>query len=76
MRAHGVPDWPDPTIGPGGKPRFDLLDLHTASRPGFTAGSARHAQLRASGAQTGRRDPSPGEPTMTSVWLAFRMNLL
>jgi hypothetical protein len=33
MRAHGVPDWPDPTIGPGGKPRFDLLDLQPPLDP-------------------------------------------
>ena len=24
MRAHGIPDWPDPTIDPQGGPFFDL----------------------------------------------------
>jgi hypothetical protein len=33
MRAHWVSDWPDPTIGPGGKPRFDLLDLQPPLDP-------------------------------------------
>jgi hypothetical protein len=33
MRAHGVPEWPDPTIGPDGKPRFDLLDLQPPLDP-------------------------------------------
>jgi hypothetical protein len=33
VRAHGEPDWPDPTIGPDGKPRFDLLDLQPPLDP-------------------------------------------
>ena len=24
MRSHGVPNWPDPTIGPGGRPAFNV----------------------------------------------------
>ena len=32
MRSHGVANWPDPTIGPGGRPSFDIsahgLDPH------------------------------------------------
>jgi hypothetical protein len=24
MRTHGVPDWPDPTVGAKGRPVFDL----------------------------------------------------
>jgi hypothetical protein len=27
MRSHGVPNWPDPTIGPGGQPVFDLTKV-------------------------------------------------
>lgn len=28
MRSHRVPNWPDPTIGPQGKPSFDLVGIH------------------------------------------------
>ena len=27
MRSHGVPDWPDPTIGSDGRPEFDLTQV-------------------------------------------------
>jgi hypothetical protein len=27
MRSHGVPNWPDPTIGPGGNPVFNLVPV-------------------------------------------------
>jgi hypothetical protein len=27
MRSHGVPNWPDPTIGSDGKPGFDLIGV-------------------------------------------------
>jgi hypothetical protein len=39
MRAHGVPNWPDPTIGPGGKPGFNLVDIN----PPIAAGSPQFA---------------------------------
>lgn len=27
MRSHGIPSWPDPTIGANGKPGFDLIGI-------------------------------------------------
>jgi hypothetical protein len=27
MRSHGVPDWPDPTLGLQGNPVFDLNEV-------------------------------------------------
>jgi hypothetical protein len=41
MRAHGVPNWPDPTTGPDGKAAFDLLGLTGVETPQAT--TAEHA---------------------------------
>ena len=38
IRSHGLPDWPDPTVGLGGSPGFNLVGLHPpidASSPQF-----------------------------------------
>jgi hypothetical protein len=40
MRNHGVPNWPDPTIGPDGGPYFDL------SAHGFTREQTNSLQLK------------------------------
>ena len=28
MRSHGVPNWPDPTVGSEGRPGFNLVPIH------------------------------------------------
>ena len=42
MRSHGVPDWPDPSIGPGGRPSFNVsargIDPHHSPQVNSEAG--------------------------------------
>jgi len=46
MRSHDVPSWPDPTIGPDGRPGFNLVGVHGI--PNQSSPQFQHA-LRACG---------------------------
>jgi hypothetical protein len=50
MRSHGVPTWPDPTIGPNGGPYFDL------SAAGISRQDAQSSQVSGTTRQCGRRE--------------------
>ena len=54
MRAHGVPNWPDPTIGAQGVPYFDL------SGHGFSRQQARSPQLNRKSSECGYEMPDVG----------------
>ena len=54
MRAHGVPNWPDPTIGAQGGPYFDL------SGHGFSRQQARSPQLNRKSSECGYEMPDVG----------------
>jgi hypothetical protein len=54
MRAHGVPNWPDPTIGAQGGPYFDL------SGHGFSRQQARSPQLERKSNECGYEMPDVG----------------
>jgi hypothetical protein len=54
MRAHGVPNWPDPTIGTQGRPYFDL------SGHGFSRQQARSPQLTRKSSECGYEMPGVG----------------
>ena len=56
MRAHGVPNWPDPTISANGGPYFDL------SGSGLTRAYTHSAQIERIAGQCGRQPGAVGLP--------------
>ncbi len=54
MRSHGVPNWPDPAVGPNGGPFFDL------SGHGFSRQQARSAQVSRTQHECGQEMPDVG----------------
>jgi hypothetical protein len=54
MRSHGVPNWPDPTIGSQGGPYFDL------SGHGFSRQQAHSQQLERKSNECGYEMPDVG----------------
>ena len=54
MRAHGVPNWPDPTIGTQGRPAFDL------SAHGFSEQQAHSQWLNRKSNECGYEMPDTG----------------
>jgi hypothetical protein len=53
MRSHGVPNWPDPSIGPGGRPAFNLVTV------GITHSQTHSAPISATIGECQRLDPAP-----------------
>jgi hypothetical protein len=53
MRSHGVPNWPDPTIGSEGRPFFDI------SSHGITRSERRSPQLETKMNECERLTSSP-----------------
>jgi hypothetical protein len=53
MRSHGVPSWPDPTLGPGGGPFFNLVPA------GITHSQTHSPPISDKLAECGRLDPAP-----------------
>jgi len=53
MRSHGVPGWPDPTIGSGGRPVFNLVPA------GITHSQTHSPPISDKLAECGRLDPAP-----------------
>jgi hypothetical protein len=52
MRSHGEPNWPDPAVGPDGRPYFPL------SSHGYTRAAAHSPQLAAKQTECGHLVPS------------------
>jgi hypothetical protein len=53
MRSHGVPNWPDPTIGSNGGPVFNLIPA------GITHSQTHSAPVSTTIAECERLDPAP-----------------
>jgi hypothetical protein len=53
MRSHGVPNWPDPTIGPQGGPVFNLVPV------GITHTETHSPPIETKLAECQRLDPAP-----------------
>jgi hypothetical protein len=54
MRTHGVPNWPDPTVGSSGAPAFDL------AAHGISRAQSRTAQVGAAQRECGPLAPDVG----------------
>ena len=53
MRSHGVPNWPDPTVGSEGRPVFNLVPA------GITHSQTHSPPISTKLAECGRLDPAP-----------------
>jgi len=53
MRAHGIPNWPDPTLGSGGRPVFNLVPA------GITHSQTHAPPISDKLAECQRLDPAP-----------------